>query len=321
LYVPGVAQMGGPGRALLLWSFGAAMLAAFALDGWIKYESGKSTFSKSVIPAQAGIQNRGDSVPAGGLDSRLRGNDGMRSKSTFAFSAIILLAVTAELFWNGQSAHPTSPASSIYPKTALTDWLQKNVPENDRILFVTPKNSWLPGEVLQQNGRNHPSGVLPPNGAMVYGLHDVNGYDSLSPKAYRDFLVQGEGADVSPPLNGNMVLINNPRSKSLDALRVRYVVSKEPMVFAGSDRLGKTVFVGNDPLGKLNAVWQGEGCIIYRREINESVQYKDGKNFYPGWKNGVYQPTTFRLGLFISLCAWFAAITFKGVEFWRRENT
>jgi len=318
LYVPGVAQMGGPGRALLLWSFGAAMLAAFALDGSIKYESGKSTFGEpvNVIPAQAGIQKV---APASRrrisgkmplpLDSRVRGNDGMQSKSTFALSAIILLIVCAELFWNGQTAHPTSPASSIYPETALTNWMRVNLPQNERVLFITPQDGWLPGELSQQKyARNHPSGVLPPNGAMVYGLHDVNGYDSLSPKAYRDFLVKGEGADVSPPLNGNMILINNAQSSALDALRVRYVVIELPLAFAG-----------NAHLNKLHWVWQANGCNVYRRDLDTNIPRRDGKDFYPGWKDGVYQPTTFRLGLFLSLCAWFAVMMTVGFC-WKRNE-
>jgi len=304
LYVPGVAQMGGPGRALLLWSFGAAMLAGFALDWLVKRESGKSTFVES-------SQNRGAGVPAGGLDSRVRGNDDVIDKSTFrrihkstfALSAIILLVVCGELFYNGQSAHPTSPASSIYPKTALTEWLQKNVPQNERIAFDTPRENslrenWLPSELLQQIGRNHPIGVLPPNGAMVYGLNDINGYDSLSPKAYREFLLQGAGADVSPMLNGNMILFGSDRPSEMDALRVRFIVA-----------LGESS-VRAYPSQKLelDPVWRGDGCTIYRRTINTKIPRRDGKDFYPGWKDGAYQPTTFRLGLFISLCAWFVAI-------------
>jgi hypothetical protein len=162
---------------------------------------------------------------------------------------------------------------------------------------------------LQQYSRNHPRGVLPPNGAMVYGLHDVNGYDSLSPKAYRDFLVQSEGADVSPPLNGNMILINNAQSKSLDALRVKYVVLVLPLILAG-----------NNPLDKLPQVWQGDGCVVYARNINKNISSRDGKDFYPGWKNGVYQPTTFRLGLFISLCAWFAVIMTFSFCCWNKSD-
>lgn len=270
LYVPGVAQMGGPGRALLLWSFGAAMLAAFALDGWIKYESRKSTFKKT-------------------------------TKSTFALSAIILLIVCAELFWNGQSAHPTSPASSIYPKTALTDWLQKNVPPDERVAFDIPRENglhenWLPSEMLQQSGGNHPIGVLPPNGAMVYSLRDINGYDSLSPKAYREFLLQGAGADVSPMLNGNMILFGSDSSSGMDALRVGFIVA----LGESSARVYQSQKLVLDP------VWQGDGCTVYRRTINKKIPRRDGKDFYPGWKDGVYQPATFRLGLFISLCAWFA---------------
>ena len=280
LYIPGVAQMGGPGRALLLWSFGAAMLAAFALDGWINYERAKSSRVK-LSEVEAGESTF----------------DGMRAtKSTFALSTIILLIVCAELFWNGQTAHPTSPASSIYPKTALTNWLQENVSKDDRILFITPKNNWLPSEVLQQNGRNHPAGVLPPNGAMVYGLHDVNGYDSLSPKAYRDFLVHGEGADVSPPLNGNMILINNFHSSSLGDLHARFVVTESRLSQEQID------------ISHLHQVWAGDGSTIYERNVVSDISIIGGQNFYPGWKNGVYQPTTFRLGLFISLCAWFVVM-------------
>src|SRR5690606_27834587 len=152
------------------------------------------------------------------------GRGAVPSKSTFAVSAVVLTVALGELYGFAHMIQPIAPAKTVYPATALTDWLQENVPDDERVLMVTPRESWLPSEVLQQNGRNHPAGTLPPNGAMVYGLHDVSGYDSLSPKAYREFLVQGEGADVSPPLNGNMILLNNPQSPALDALRVRYMV-------------------------------------------------------------------------------------------------
>ena len=42
---------------------------------------------------------------------------------------------------------------------------------------------------------------------MVYGLYDVQGYDSLYTKAYKDSFSRVQGIDCSPPENGNMVLM------------------------------------------------------------------------------------------------------------------
>ncbi len=51
-----------------------------------------------------------------------------------------------------------------------------------------------------------PEAVLPPNAATVYHLRDVGGYDSLYLARYRDFASLIQGADPSPPANGNMIL-------------------------------------------------------------------------------------------------------------------
>jgi hypothetical protein len=136
---------------------------------------------------------------------------------------------------------------------------------------------------LQQNGSNHPPGVLPPNGAMVYRIYDVNGYDSLAPRAYREFLARGEGADVSPPLNGNMILLENADSPALEQLGVNYVVSQTPL---DSTKWKETL--------------RSNGCLVYER-IAKSTPKESGKAFSPGWIDGQYQPESFRLGMFISV--------------------
>jgi hypothetical protein len=243
--VPGVSQMGGVGRALVLWSLGAALLAAFGLDAL------RRRWSTPVIPAVA------------------------------------LIAVTGELFFTGWIAQPASPRATVYPRTALTDWLRERTKDGGRVLFLTPRERWLPTEVLQSSGVSHPPGVLPPNGAMVYGLHDVNGYDSLAPRAYREFVARGEGAAVSPPLNGNMILLNNPASPALDALNVRYVVSLQPLDDA-----------------RLKEVAQLDGALVYQRDMAPARQV-DGRDFYPGWSRDkkAYAPQSFRLGAFVSMCA------------------
>jgi hypothetical protein len=245
--VPGLSQMGGVGRALVLWSLGVALLAGFGLDML------RQRWSTPIIPA------------------------------------IALIVVCGELFLSGNAAHPSAPRNTIYPETRVTQFLQSNTTDGARILFLTPRASWLPAEAFRQGERAHPSGVLPPNGAMVYGLNDVNGYDSLAPRAYREFVASGEnlqpGEDVAPALNGNMILLNNPNSPLLDTLNVRYVVSQNPL---DATRLGE--------------VLRADGCIVYERKIQNTPR-RDGRDFSPGWREGQYQPESFRFGLFVSLCA------------------
>lgn len=243
-YVPGLAQMGGVGRALLLWSFGAALLAAFGLDAL------RRRWSTPVIPVLA------------------------------------LLLISGELFAYGILQVRTAPRATIYPATAVTQFLQSQTQDGSRVLLLTPRATWLPPEGFPPGSPvRRPAGVLPPNGAMVYGLNDVNGYDSLAPRAYREFLVQGEDSDVSPQLNGNMILLENLTSPALDQLNVRYVVSQNPLQTTG-----------------LREVLRADGCIVYQRAV-QPVPQLSGRDFSPGWREGKYQPEPFRLGAFLSLCA------------------
>ena len=239
--VPGIAQMGGVGRALLLWSLGAALAAGYGLDAV------RRRWRSELLPVLA------------------------------------LACVTLELGMFGWTQHPTASRGAIYPATSLTSWLQRHTYDGSRILCLTRRVGWQPREVLQAQQRNHPPGVLPPNGATVYGLNDVNGYDSLAPRAYRQYVAQGEGGEVSPQWNGNMILLNNTESPALDALNVRYVVSQQPL-----DIRGQKVF-------------EADGCIVYERTPH-SPQLHSGADFYPGWRGGQFQPESFRCGGFVSLC-------------------
>ncbi len=254
-HVPAIAQMGGVGRALCLWSLGASLLAGFGLDAL------RARIRSSVLPLLA------------------------------------LGVVAAELFAASWNTQPTAPRADIYPATRVTTFLQEHTQNGERVLFWTPRKDWLPREILIQESqdsgvpeaaRTHPEGILPPNGATVYGLNDVNGYDSLSSGAYRQFLNQGEGVDVSPPLNGNMVLINNVGSPALDALDVRYIVVPELM-----------------PVPNAREVLRTEGCVVFERQrvldVSHIVTQKSGRDFFPGWTNNQYNPTSFRLGSFLSL--------------------
>ena len=252
--VPGVPQMGGTGRALLLWSLGAALLAGFGTDFL------RSKVKSGVVPMLA------------------------------------LGLVAAELGFNTFLVQPIAPRAQIYPDTQLTTWLQNRVNGSNRVLFYTPRSQWQPAEGFR-GGQNHPIGVLPPNGATVYRLNEVNGYDSLSLAKYRAWIQTEEltrfnGQTIesaSPLLNGNMVLLNNLRSSILPTLRVRYLVVPQEI------NLGQ-----NTPDGRI--VYAANGCNVW--EVGAPGQlFVSGAAFGPGWKMGGYQPETFRFGAFVSLCA------------------
>ena len=252
--IPGVSQMGTPGRALVLWSLGAALLSGYGVDFL------RARLKSSLVPVVA------------------------------------LLIVAAELSVNAFMIQPTAPRAEIYPPTTLTTWLQARVDQNNRVLFYTPRTQWLPREAFRPP-QTHPIGALPPNGALVYRLHEVNGYDSLSLRQYRAYISGEEftrvgGADVegvAPQLNGNMVLINNLNSPVLDDLALRYIVVPQAI------NLGD-----NTPKGKI--VFSADGCDVWERPLAGQLRIS-GAAFSPGWKNGGYNPETFRFGAFVSLCA------------------
>ena len=267
--VPGVAQMGGTGRALLLWSLGAALLAGFGLDFL------RSKIKSGIVPLLA------------------------------------LGIIAAELGFNVFLVQPTAPRAQIYPDTALTTWLQSRVSEGNRVLFYTPRSQWLPTEGFRA-GQTHPIGVLPPNGATVYRLSEVNGYDSLSLRQYRSWIETEETTRVggqtiesaSPQLNGNMVLLNNLRSSILPSLRVRYIVVPQAL------DLGR-----NAPDGQI--VYSADGCNVWQIETPSQL-FVNGAAFVPGWKQGGYNPETFRFGAFVSLCA--LGMAAAGVAFNRGQR-
>ena len=157
--------------------------------------------------------------------------------------------------------------------------------------FQTITRSCQQTEALLQisNGtRSHPIGVLPPNGATVYGIHDINGYDSLSLRGYRLVVSSSEtDGNPSPLLNGNMILLQTPSPTLLDSLGVRWVVTLE----------GAPAPVNARP------VLTADGCTIYERALPASGVRVGGEAFSPSFREGKYAPETFRLGVFVSLLA------------------
>jgi hypothetical protein len=136
--------------------------------------------------------------------------------------AVLLIASTLELFAFGMSYYRTAPPQQVYPQTELTDYLKRRA-SIGRILPLY--RTW--------NLTEFPTAVLPPNSAMVYGLSDAQGYDSLYLARYRSVLAAVEERDPSPRANGNMLLGSLGDPSLLPALGVVYVVSQAPLSLAG----------------------------------------------------------------------------------------
>jgi hypothetical protein len=144
----------------------------------------------------------------------------------FQAALAVLVAVSVgDLFAFGMRCYLTAPREDVYPATEITSYLRGHA-RAGRIMPLY--RSWGFAEF--------PSAVLPPNAATVYGLHDVEGYDSLYLARYRSVIAAVEGQDPSPAANGNMLLGSPPDPALLGALGVEYVLSEAPLDLPGLPR-------------------------------------------------------------------------------------
>jgi hypothetical protein len=245
-YVPGFGQSGSPGRSLLLWSFTLSALAAMGYDRLAHKDSAPV---RHVILVTAGLTVAMGVLASIGIGALRHVSAEMSTPAVIRSGALLLLSagvcraiasgwmkprllallvglVGVDLFAVGINYNPTAKREEVYPATALTDTLRQQA-GHDRIMPVNTRNFSFLG----------PDALLPPNGAMVFGLRDVQGYDSLFPGRYKAFLNQlaaPVAADASPPEVGNMVFAKNPASPLALAAGVRWVASQSPLDLPGS---------------------------------------------------------------------------------------
>ncbi len=128
--------------------------------------------------------------------------------------------VILDLFVTGIRVNLTADQSEVYPVTPGIAYLQQHA-GHSRIMPLNRRWSLLKA----------PPAVLPPNGATVYGLRDVQGYDSLLTGQYKAFANQfslpaPDGSrDASPPEVGNMVFFQNPEAALLPTLGAEYALT------------------------------------------------------------------------------------------------
>ncbi len=225
-HVPGISALGGPNRILLLYLFGIATLAGFGADWFaaqweeiVAYFGRRMPLPQFVLCAaiitigvfyglstnlalqvEEPAENYSCLIFTGFFVAAfvllfLRARAKI-SRSLFAVLTIALVVV--DLFVFGINFNPTCERSKVYPDTPLTNELKRLTQNWEKIapinsqwsLFTTPTHA-----------------ILPPNGAIIYGLHDVQGYDSLFTRQYQQLLTDIEGVDPSPPENGNILLV------------------------------------------------------------------------------------------------------------------
>ena len=122
---------------------------------------------------------------------------------------IIIMAVTAfDLLRFGFKFVSFTSKDYLFPSTAVTAFLQKNLGEF-RIMTTDSR-------------------ILPPNFSAIYGLQSVDGYDPLYLLRYGELIAASERkkADITPPFGFNRIITpHNYESKIMDLLGVKYILS------------------------------------------------------------------------------------------------
>jgi hypothetical protein len=138
-------------------------------------------------------------------------------------SILFLPLVLLDLFSVGIANNPTSPPEWVYPETAGIQFVREHI-GHERIFPVNQRWSL----------NRPPPAVLPPNGATVYGLRDVQGYDSLLTGRYKAFANEfarpnALGArDASPVEVGNMIFFQDPNSPQVPATGAKFALTLSP---------------------------------------------------------------------------------------------
>ncbi len=240
---PGFRELAGLGRALCLTAFGFAGLAAVGLDELLAHEKpGRvrlvlvcATISLGLLAvAIAGHKEYLRVVPTAGFNDYLIRQVMLAAGFALAATLVIALRVrlrisarafaaaavgllVADLFFVGLYFNPFVDRRMAYPQMDSIRWLKAHA-GNDRVTSLASDGlDWMAH-----------------NSAMVFGLRDIHGSDSLRVK--RSFeLVSG------PELT--QTLYPPPDSPLMDALAVRYLMTRREV----SDNW-EPVFSGESPI-------------------------------------------------------------------------
>ena len=336
--IPGMNKAGSPARLLLLYLFSVALLAglgahwiAQAVDEkparWLRARlllaifigaafavttaflaQGTLPLVVDLSPAQAFADARFNFTMLAGIGLAALGlvfvlTDKPQQRNVLG--ALLVLLIVSDLAAFGFRYLRYSPRAEVYATTGAIRFLQQHATDG-RFLALSPpplEKAWPASDYPQilylfRGLRAFPQAVLPPNAAMVYGLRDVLGYDSLYLANYRSLVGQLEGRDPSPPANGNLLLAADARRDLLKNFGVRYLVSVNPL--AGREL--KQVYDGEVKIYEVQPAsaraWTASGSITQPATIvtdgltqvqltatlADAGQLVLADAYYPGWQ-------------------------------------
>ncbi|MDE2126342.1 MAG: hypothetical protein KGJ62_07115 [Armatimonadetes bacterium] len=243
--VPGFSSTGSPARVLVIFTLGIALLAAVGVDAVAERQPTRRemllVFGGAVLAlcvalrltvgelamrpqgapslAQAIGHTGADWLAVAVAVIAVLGATLFSSRHPARAPMAVAVLVVLELMRAGWGINPTSPARAVYPVTDSIRYLQQHAGHSR----VWPVNQ-------QWSLYQTPPAVLPPNACTVYGLRDVQGYDSLFSGLYKHAadtaaLPNRAGLrDSSPAEVGNMVFIQDPASALGRQMAVRWMV-------------------------------------------------------------------------------------------------
>ncbi|MFQ3549558.1 MAG: hypothetical protein SNJ70_07385 [Armatimonadota bacterium] len=248
-WVPGISSFGGPHRIILLAQFALAMLAGYGIDYLLKLDKIQQArnipraaqfFVPVILPIvtvslmyAVFVNISIDFLERLGLfkikevtfevsilfffifvlSSLILFLRSTKIISGNIFAVLAFLLIVSDLFSFGANFNPICDKKYIYPQTETISILKELSSPTKLIAPINSKWSLY----------KTPEAILPPNAAMVYGLYDVQGYDSLYTRKYKDLSSRLQGGDSSPMENGNMVFFKRFTPELSDL--AKYVVS------------------------------------------------------------------------------------------------
>jgi len=311
--LPGFAQTGSPGRILVLWSFcipvlaatgtqavlqakwralaqgGAALLAVFLMTLayaalWVSRNEPEGAWAV-LLSVEGDLWRLPLGLLFGAAAALWLWHRG--SVTTPALGGVLIILVGADLLAAGYGFNRTTPPQNVYPTTPLIAFLQKHRAEG-RVMPINRRWSFAPDKP--------PPVVLPPNTATVYGLDDMQGYDSLLTGQYFQFATRMDRGSPAPRENGNMVFTYGIGSREAREAGARFVVTREILpgaapVFRDN---GAYIYEDKDALPSIRAALGREKFFLkpspptrlaFEGDADQDItEITVADQWYPGWR-------------------------------------
>ena len=258
-WLPGMPSAGGPARIVLLAVFSLSMLAGLGADAIAsRCEQRGATRAVPALALVLILLGAGLGtwwflvgprfVPS---EPNLWGESGETLRAAALIAAAFILSLglcgralrkAAQVAFVALLAADLLLAAQHHAHIVPREWVY--APQAD----PGPVDGRVLGNATRWPLKGFPDAVLPPNAAMVYHLRDAFGYDSLYLAHYRDFASLIQGADPSPPLNGNLLLARLGPVYGADMMglaAVESVLSAVPIRWLQLDRAGAFLTYGN----------------------------------------------------------------------------